>query len=198
MATIKINYGGTIYSMVKTSSKITTPSIKVDGGYIPCFQGDRFADVLNGSLYYTLSPICVNGYRLACGTRTGFSGNVNLTLNFNITSRGENVANTVSRYTCIVSYNSYSVSVTQPGFTAAISNFNISPTSESDESYGSPGGVSATLNATCSGNVTVKDSSGNTVKTFSFSKRVSCTGSHSGSVSVGSTTRSTSQTYQIG
>ena len=55
MATIKINYGGTVYSMVKTPTKITTPSIKVDGGYIPCFKGDRFAEVLNGSLYYTLS-----------------------------------------------------------------------------------------------------------------------------------------------
>lgn len=198
MATIKINYGGTVYSMVKTPTKITTPSIKVDGGYIPCFKGDRFSEVLNGSLYYTLSPVCANGYRLACGTRTAFSGNVNLTLNFNITSRGENIANATARYTCIVSYNSYSVSTTQSGFTATISNFKISPTSESDESYGSPGGVRATLNATCSGNVTVKDSSGNTVKTFSFSKRVSCTGSHSGSVSLGSTSTSTSKTYQIG
>lgn len=198
MATIKINYGGTIYSMVKTPSKITTPSIKVDGGYIPCFKGDRFSEVLNGSLYYTLSPVCANGYRLACGTRTGFSGNVNLTLNFRITSSGESIAHATARYTCIVSYNSYSVSTTQSGFTAAISNFNISPTSASDTEYGSPGGVSATLNATCSGNVTVKDSSGNTIKTFSFSKRVSCTGSHSGSVSPGSTSESESQTYRIG
>ena len=70
MATIKINYGGTIYSMVKTSSKITTPSVAVDGGYIPCFKGDRFAEVKSGLNIYTLSPLIVNGYRMACGQRS--------------------------------------------------------------------------------------------------------------------------------
>lgn len=69
MATIKINYGGTVYSMVKTSSKITTPSVTVDGGYIPCFKGDRFAEIRSGLNLYTLSPLVVNGYRLACGQR---------------------------------------------------------------------------------------------------------------------------------
>lgn len=69
MATIKINYGGNIYSMVKTSSKITTPSVAVDGGYIPCFKGDRFAEVTSGLNIYTLSPLMVNGYRMACGQR---------------------------------------------------------------------------------------------------------------------------------
>ena len=198
MATIKINYGGTVYSMVKTPTKITTPSIKVDGGYIPCFKGDRFSEVLNGSLYYTLSPVCANGYRLACGTRTGFSGNVNLTLYFDIISEGEYVGSSLLKYTCSVYYDSYSVSVTQPGFTASISNFSVSPYTDSNSSYGSTSGIRVTLNATCSGNVTVKDSSGNTVKTFSFSKRVSCTGSHSGASGTGSTSTSTSQTYQIG
>lgn len=80
MATIKINYGGTTYSMVKTSSKITTPSVAVDGGYIPCFKGDRFAEVVNGNKIYTLSPIMVNGYRMACGSRTAFTGNVFITV----------------------------------------------------------------------------------------------------------------------
>lgn len=76
MATIKINYGGTTYSMVKTSSKITTPSVAVDGGWIPCFQGDRFAEVVSGANIYTLSPLMVNGYRLACGSRIAFNGTV--------------------------------------------------------------------------------------------------------------------------
>lgn len=76
MATIKINYGGTTYSMVKTSSKITTPSVAVDGGYIPCFKGDRFAEVKSGDRFYTLSPIMVNGYRMACGSRIAFNGTV--------------------------------------------------------------------------------------------------------------------------
>lgn len=69
MATIKINYGGTTYSMIKTSSKMTTPSIAVDGGFIPCFKGDRFAEVKSGLNIYTLSPLMVNGYRMACGQR---------------------------------------------------------------------------------------------------------------------------------
>ena len=73
MATIKINYGGTTYSMVKTSSKITTPSVKIDGGWIPCFKGDRFAEVTHGDRIYTLSPLMVNGYRMACGIRTAYT-----------------------------------------------------------------------------------------------------------------------------
>ena len=81
MATIKINYGGTTYSMVKTSSKITTPSVAVDGGYIPCFKGNRFAEVISGNRIYTLSPVMVNGYRMACGSRTAFTGNVFITVN---------------------------------------------------------------------------------------------------------------------
>ena len=80
MATIKINYGGTTYSMVKTSSKITTPSVAVDGGYIPCFKGNRFAEVISGNRIYTLSPVMVNGYRMACGSRTAFTGNVYITV----------------------------------------------------------------------------------------------------------------------
>lgn len=194
MVTIKINYGGTVYSMVKTSSKITTPSIKVDGGYIPCFKGDRFSEVLNGSMYYTLSPICANGYRLACGTRTGFSGNVNLTLNFDIAIEYFRSGHNPMRIDTLVSYNSYSVSTTQSGFTAAISNFKISST------FARASGSTATLNATCSGNVTVKDSSGNAVKSFSFSKSISFTNKKYMTPSGGSGTirKSESQTYQIG
>lgn len=184
--------------MVKSPTKITTPSVKVDGGYIPCFKGDRFSEVLNGSMYYTLSPIKVGEYRMACGSRAGFNGNVNLILNFDIISEGEYVGSSLLRYTCSVYYKSYSVSVTQAGFTASISNFSVSPYSDSNSSYGSTSGIRVTLNATCSGNVTVKDSSGNTVKTFSFSKSVSCTGSHSGASGTGSTSTSTSKTYQIG
>lgn len=73
MATIKINYGGTTYSMVKTSSKITTPSVKIDGGWIPCFKGNRFAEVTHDNRIYTLSPLMVNGYRMACGSRSAYN-----------------------------------------------------------------------------------------------------------------------------
>lgn len=82
MATIKINYGGTTYSMIKTSSKITTPSVAVDGGYIPCFKGDRFAEVKSGDRIYTLSPIMVNGYRLACGSRSAYTTDAYVTASY--------------------------------------------------------------------------------------------------------------------
>ena len=198
MATIKINYGGTVYSMVKTSSKITTPSIKVDGGYIPCFKGDRFSEVLNGSLYYTLSPVCVNGYRLACGTRTGFSGNVNLRISYNINVSSSSMGPSQCRTTLTMSYSSYSVSTTQTGFTAAISNFSFSPTSDSESMYhNSAASLSVRLNSKCSGNVTVKDSSGTVVKTFSFSINVNDSYSKHVSGQENFST-STSSTYQIG
>ena len=196
MATIKINYGGTVYSMVKTSSKITTPSIKVDGGYIPCFKGDRFSEVLNGSLYYTLSPICANGYRLACGTRTAFSGNVNLTLTF----EGHGYVYTMSagnyHINADISYESYAVSTTQAGFTASISNFYISRSSNSETSDGNNSSLSCSLSATCSGNVTVRDRSGNVVKSFSFSKRVGA--SHTVTNSNSGKSVTITSTYQIG
>lgn len=87
MATIKINYGGNTYSMVKTSSKITTPSVAVDGGYIPCFSGGRFAQVLVGNTLYTLSPIMVNGVRLACGVQTAFYGTAYVNCPYKVTRR---------------------------------------------------------------------------------------------------------------
>lgn len=84
MATIKINYGGTTYSMVKTSSKITTPSVKIDGGWIPCFKGDRFAEVTHGAQIYTLSPLMVNGYRMACGSRSAYNTDAYVTASCNL------------------------------------------------------------------------------------------------------------------
>lgn len=84
MATIKINYGGNTYSMVKTSSKITTPSVAVDGGYIPCFSGGRFAQVLVGNTLYTLSPLKVDSLRMACGVSTAFTGAVYLNFPYKI------------------------------------------------------------------------------------------------------------------
>ena len=197
MATIKINYGGTIYSMVKTSSKITVPSVKVDGGYIPCFKGDRFAEVMNGSLYYTLSPICVNGYRMACGTRTAFTGNVNLRISYNI-KVSSSAGATAYRTTLTMSYSSYSVSTTQTGFTATISHFSFSPTSNSaSKEHTSPVNLSVQLNSNCSGNVTVKDSSGTVVKTFSFSIKVN-DGYSKEVVGQENSSTSTSSTHTIG
>lgn len=196
MATIKINYGGTTYSMVKTSSKITTPSIKVDGGYIPCFKGDRFSEVLNGSLYYTLSPIMVGDYRMACGTRTGFSGRVNLTLTFNGIGRVSQMSSSTYHISVSVSYQSYSVSTTQAGFTASISNFFIYNSSNSKSSDNNNSSLSCSLRTTCTGNVIVKDRSGNVAKSFSFSKSVGA--SHTVDNTNSGKEVTITSTYQIG
>lgn len=127
MATIKINYGGTTYSMVKTSSKITTPSVKIDGGWIPCFKGNRFAEVTHGDRIYTLSPLMVNGYRMACGSRAAFNGTIYVhipyTLSLRVYGGGgssewtlevhpvKTAHTNISGYSCLltnVSWNSYS------------------------------------------------------------------------------------------
>ena len=117
MATIKINYGGTTYSMVKTSSKITSPSVAVDGGWIPCFKGDRFAEVKSGDRIYTLSPLMVNGYRMACGSRIAFNGTVYVHIPYRLSYVGSTsgsswnfeflpirtASNNVTGYSCILS-----------------------------------------------------------------------------------------------
>lgn len=53
MATIKIPYGGTTYSLFMQGNKITTPSIVVAGqGYIPLYKGGNIGDpVLYGGVH---------------------------------------------------------------------------------------------------------------------------------------------------
>lgn len=162
MATIKINYGGTTYSMVKTSSKITTPSVAVDGGYIPCFKGDRFAEVKSGDRIYTLSPIMVNGYRMACGSRIAFNGTVYVHIPYRLTYIGSSSASSwefevrsirtastnVTGYSCILSNVIWPINTKNP-----IGGFN----------GGYPSNASITQNLTAS--YTVFDSSHNAVKT---------------------------------
>lgn len=62
MATIKVN--GTSYFI--SSSKITTPSIKINGqGYIPLFSGNKNSTVDYNRYRYTLGELKVGGYRAA-------------------------------------------------------------------------------------------------------------------------------------
>ena len=107
MATIKINYGGTTYSMVKTSSKITTPSVKIDGGWIPCFKGDRFAEITYGDRIYTLSPLMVNGYRMACGSKAAIQNDVKKSLTGTLSATLTNTDGTAKK-TVTKSYSKYS------------------------------------------------------------------------------------------
>ena len=62
MATIKVN--GTSYFI--SSSKITTPSIKINGqGYIPLFSGNKNGTVDYNRYRYTLGELKVGSYRAA-------------------------------------------------------------------------------------------------------------------------------------
>lgn len=156
MATIKINYNGTIYSMVKTSSKITTPSVAVDGGWIPCFKGDRFAEVTHGDQIYTLSPLMVNGYRLACGSRSAYTTDAYVTASCSITG---GKASGVFVYTVGINW-SFSNS---SGATVTVSNTNMygnnSPFAPQNTNFGEYGvGIlfPYTWSKTFTGNVTVK------------------------------------------
>ena len=59
MATIKVN--GTSYFI--SSSKITTPSIKINGqGYIPLFSGNKNSTVDYNRFRYTLGELKVGSY----------------------------------------------------------------------------------------------------------------------------------------
>lgn len=174
MATIKINYGGTTYSMVKTSSKITTPSVAVDGGYIPCFKGDRFAEVKSGDRIYTLSPLMVDDYRLACGSRSAYTTDAYVTASCNIT--GGKVGG-VFVYALGINW-SFSNS---SGATVTVSNTNMygnnSPFAPQNTDFGEYGGpilFPYTWSKTFTGTVIVK--AGDVVlKQQNFSFSVSCT-----------------------
>lgn len=168
MATIKINYGGTTYSMIKTSSKITSPSVAVDGGWIPCFKGDRFAEVKSGDRIYTLSPLMVNGYRMACGSRIAFNGTVYVHIPYRLTYIGSasssswkfelteiKASTNVTGYSCILSNVIWAIREMNP-----IGSFG----------SGYPPNASISQNLTAS--YTVFDSSHNAVKTGAITNKL--------------------------
>lgn len=180
MATIKINYGGTTYSMVKTSSKITSPSVAVDGGWIPCFKGDRFAEVKSGDRIYTLSPIMVNGYRLACGSRSAYTTDAYVTASCNIVG---GKAYGVFVYNVGINW-SFSNS---SGATVEVSDTNMygnnSPFAPQDTNFGEYGThilFPYTWSKTFTGKVTVK-AENVVLKQQNFSFSVSCTANSIGS-----------------
>ena len=64
MATIKIPYGGTTYSLFMQSNRVTTPSIVVAGqGYIPLYKGGNIGDPIlyNGVHVLKKAPMKVTG-----------------------------------------------------------------------------------------------------------------------------------------
>ena len=169
MATIKINYGST-YSMVKTSSKITSPSVAVDGGWIPCFKGNRFAEVKSGDRIYTLSPLMVNGYRMACGSRIAFNGTVYVHIPYQITILGGSGSSIV--WECrLLSIKTASTNVA--GYSCSLSNINWPLRSQivTDSSSGSNYPIGKTLSNVLTASYTVFDSSHKAVKTGAITNK---------------------------
>lgn len=168
MATIKINYNGTIYSMVKTSSKITTPSVAVDGGWIPCFKGDRFAEVTYGNQIYTLSPLMVNGYRMACGSRTAFNGTIYVNIPYSITVYVQGGGNA----TWVLSVKQVQTASTNiPGYSCLLTNviWNTYSKSNSGSSGGCPGGMDIDQPLIAAYSIL---NNGNVVKTGTINKHI--------------------------
>lgn len=171
MATIKINYGGTTYSMVKTSSKITTPSVAVDGGWIPCFKGDRFAEVKSGDRIYTLSPLMVNGYRMACGSRIAFNGTVYVHIPYRLSYIGSASGSSSSWRFELLRIRTASTNVI--GYSCILSNViwairEENPIGSFSSGYPSNASISQNLIA----NYTVFDSSHNAVKTGAITNKI--------------------------
>lgn len=169
MATIKINYGGTTYSMVKTSSKITTPSVKIDGGWIPCFKGGRFAEVTHGDRIYTLSPLMVNGYRMACGSRAAFNGtiyvHISYTLNLQVYGGGGASGWTLKVHPVKTAHTNI------PGYSCSLSNviWDTYSTTSIGSTNGCPGILS--INQPLKATYSILNN-GNVVKTGTISKNI--------------------------
>ena len=82
-----INYNGTNYSLWSSPSKITTPSLIIDGSnYVPLASGNinDWADIQGNGFQYQLSPLLVDGSKRAVYARR-FVKNISGTLSGNIT-----------------------------------------------------------------------------------------------------------------
>ena len=170
MATIKINYGGTTYSMVKASSKITNPSVAVDGGWIPCFKGDRFAEVTHGDRIYTLSPLMVNGYRMACGSREAFNGTIYVHIQYEIGLVGGGDMHEHEWF--IEVKDSPSASTSTPGYSCILSNIfwkSYKTYKTGNYENGLPGGME--INQPLIANYTVLNAGG-VIKTGTINKQI--------------------------
>ena len=63
---------GKRYSLLALPNKLTSPSLKVDSSYVPCFTGNTESEVTSGEYIYTLSPMKVGSTRAAYTRRLSF------------------------------------------------------------------------------------------------------------------------------
>ena len=90
-----INYNGTNYSLWSSSSKITTPSLIIDGSnYVPLAPGNinDWIDIQGNGFQYQLSPLLVDGSKRAAYARR-FVKNIYGTLSGNITGTATTTGN---------------------------------------------------------------------------------------------------------
>ena len=91
-----INYNGTNYSLWSSSSKITTPSLIIDGSnYVPLASGNigDWKDIQGNGFQYQLSPLLVDGSKRAAYARR-FVKNISGTLSGNITGTATTTSTT--------------------------------------------------------------------------------------------------------
>ena len=91
-----INYNGTNYSLWSSPSKITTPSLIIDGSnYVPLASGsiNQWVDIQGNGFQYQLSPLLVDGSKRAPYARR-FVKNISGTLSGNITGTATTTSTT--------------------------------------------------------------------------------------------------------
>lgn len=102
-----INYNGTNYSLWSSSSKITTPSLIIDGSkYVPLASGNinDWVDIQGNGFQYQLSPLLVDGSKRAPYARR-FVKNISGTLSGNITGTAATTSNTPHTVTTSINFN---------------------------------------------------------------------------------------------
>lgn len=101
-----INYNGTNYSLWSSSSKITTPSLIIDGSkYVPLASGkiNDWVDIQGNGFQYQLSPLLVDGSKRAPYARR-FVKNISGTLSGNITGTATTTGTTSHTVTGVVPF----------------------------------------------------------------------------------------------
>ena len=149
-----INYNGTNYSLWSSSSKITTPSLIIDGSaYVPLASGNigDWADIQGNGFQYQLSPLLVDGSKRAAYARR-FVKNISGTLSGNITGTATTTS-TTSHSVSVAKSVSGSVTVSGTPYTTASktigggvwnfgTSFNSPPNVTYTKIYGSTGSIS--------------------------------------------------------
>ena len=120
-----INYNGTNYSLWSSSSKITTPSLIIDGSnYVPLASGNinDWVDIQGNGFQYQLSPLLVDGSKRAPYARR-FVKNISGTLSGNITGTATTTSTTSHTVTSTKYISKSGTGTKGTGVTAVLDNW---------------------------------------------------------------------------